>query len=88
MLAGIERKMTRVIKRRYARIFGALYRLTFFIVSSNLYISRSEKLGEGAFGVVYKGKYDGKPVAVKIIKNADVELAFIEEFGKEVEALA
>jgi predicted Ser/Thr protein kinase len=70
LLAGIEQKMTRVIKR------------------SNLYISRSEKLGEGAFGVVYKGKYDGKPVAVKIIKNADVELAFIEEFGKEVEALA
>lgn len=56
--------------------------------TSNLYISRSEKLGEGAFGVVYKGKYDGRPVAVKIIKNADVELAFIEEFGKEVEALA
>ncbi len=53
-----------------------------------MYISRSEKLGEGAFGVVYKGKYDGRPVAVKIIKNADVELAFIEEFGKEVEALA
>lgn len=45
-----------------------------------------EKLGEGSFSVVYKGEFEGKPVAVKQIKTIELETE-LREFIQEIEIL-
>ncbi|ELP92347.1 protein serine/threonine kinase, putative [Entamoeba invadens IP1] len=45
------------------------------------------KLGEGSFGVVYKGTYRNNTVAIKKIKSVDLSDEIIEEFEKEVNML-
>ncbi|ELP91623.1 protein serine/threonine kinase, putative [Entamoeba invadens IP1] len=46
-----------------------------------------KKLGEGSFGIVYKGKYHEKTVAIKKMKNAQATKSAIDEFTKEVAML-
>ena len=48
-------------------------------------ISVGEKIGEGACGVVYRGKYEGRDVAVKQIKQ--ITAGVLEVFQREVEML-
>eukprot|EP00028_Trichosphaerium_sp_Am-I-7-wt_P004574 CAMPEP_0168515384 /NCGR_PEP_ID=MMETSP0405-20121227/4720_1 /TAXON_ID=498012 /ORGANISM="Trichosphaerium sp, Strain Am-I-7 wt" /LENGTH=295 /DNA_ID=CAMNT_0008534785 /DNA_START=970 /DNA_END=1857 /DNA_ORIENTATION=- len=43
-----------------------------------------KRLGEGSMGVVYSGHYRGEEVAIKIIKFADMETLFLEQFVTEV----
>ncbi|ELP92380.1 serine/threonine protein kinase, putative [Entamoeba invadens IP1] len=46
-----------------------------------------KQLGEGSFGVVYKGKFGGNTVAIKKMKNATNSKDQMAEFEKEVSML-
>ncbi|ELP89213.1 serine/threonine protein kinase, putative [Entamoeba invadens IP1] len=47
----------------------------------------NEKVGEGSFGVVYKGTFRGNLVAIKKLKNISNEENVLDEFTKEIEML-
>ncbi|ELP89646.1 protein serine/threonine kinase, putative, partial [Entamoeba invadens IP1] len=50
-------------------------------------LTEEKKLGEGSFGIVYKGKYLNKTVAIKKMKNTQATKEAIDEFDKEVSML-
>ncbi|XWS10645.1 hypothetical protein CRYUN_Cryun38cG0014700 [Craigia yunnanensis] len=48
----------------------------------------STKLGEGAYGTVYKGHFpDGKPLAVKLLNNYGIDKRIEEQFMAEVNTI-
>ena len=49
---------------------------------------RASKLGEGSFAKVYKGRYDGKPCAVKVFKEEVLKRELSTEPANEVEILS
>lgn len=66
-------------------------------IASSIYIDFSElhleprPLGEGSYGVVYKGTFRGLPVAVKVLKinpSKAIQQRLEDEFLKEVKMLA
>lgn len=55
---------------------------TYEIAVKDVQVDRSEKLGEGGFGTVYKGEWQGTHVALKVLAyrlEGDLEQAFREE---------
>ncbi len=52
-------------------------------------VSRVERIGQGAFGVVYRAHQDAfdRTVAVKVLSNIDVDAAAQERFAREVRAV-
>jgi len=46
------------------------------------------KIGEGTYGVVYKGRWHGTPVAIKKLKYSKVTQEILDDFRKEVAILA
>lgn len=52
-------------------------------------VSRVEKVGQGAFGVVYRAHQDAfdRTVAVKVLSNVDVDVDAQERFAREVRAV-
>ena len=50
-------------------------------------ITMDRQIGEGSFGVVFKGVFRGDDVAVKMLKGVDVSEEAMDEFTKEVEML-
>ncbi|ELP94835.1 protein kinase domain containing protein, partial [Entamoeba invadens IP1] len=60
------------------------------VISSRLdyeEVAEEKKIGEGSFGVVYKGTYRKNIVAIKKMKNEGCTKQQIEEFEKEVNML-
>ena len=55
-------------------------------VRSSLDPGYLEPLGEGNFGQVFQSKKDGRPVAVKVLKNIE-NLKQIKYFEREVDTL-
>ena len=53
---------------------------------SQLQINEKQLLGQGSFGQVYFGEYFKMPIAVKKIKNIQLERAR-EDFVKEIKIL-
>eukprot|EP01104_Vermistella_antarctica_P017297 TRINITY_DN6101_c0_g1_i1.p1 TRINITY_DN6101_c0_g1~~TRINITY_DN6101_c0_g1_i1.p1 ORF type:complete len:869 (+),score=173.02 TRINITY_DN6101_c0_g1_i1:217-2823(+) len=51
-------------------------------------ISEMKKIGQGGFGVVYKGKWQGYMVAVKKLFSEDMEESEYEAFKREVELMS
>eukprot|EP01088_Endostelium_zonatum_P006348 TRINITY_DN18468_c0_g1_i1.p1 TRINITY_DN18468_c0_g1~~TRINITY_DN18468_c0_g1_i1.p1 ORF type:complete len:1043 (-),score=184.05 TRINITY_DN18468_c0_g1_i1:31-3159(-) len=51
-------------------------------------IQLEEKIGQGGFGVVYKGSWRGTTVAVKKLLNDDMDEADYKEFVREVEIMS
>jgi hypothetical protein len=85
LLDGIAKKMTKIIPRRYVTTTLACKprnRPKHATTYSDLYIGERTKIGEGSFGVVYKGMYNGDPVAIKVIKYTEFDVGFVEEFCK------
>ena len=54
-----------------------------FINNSLIQVDETKKLGEGGFGVVYRGKYCGQDVAVKQLLVQEFSLKAQEEFEHE-----
>lgn len=46
-----------------------------------------DKIGEGTFGLVYKGQWRGSPVAVKMLKMQNITERALQEFRKELQIL-
>ncbi|ELP92393.1 protein kinase domain containing protein, partial [Entamoeba invadens IP1] len=54
---------------------------------NNSDLTENEKLGEGSFGVVYKGIFRGSVVAIKRLKNGCTDKSSTKEFANEVAML-
>jgi len=50
-------------------------------------ISKEKQIGEGSFGVVFRGKFRGEDVAVKQMKEVGASEESLDEFKKEVQML-
>ncbi|BFU26633.1 protein kinase, putative [Entamoeba histolytica HM-1:IMSS-B] len=50
-------------------------------------LKEEKQIGEGSFGVVYKGTFRGKTVAIKKMKQSGINSTEIKEFEKEVAML-
>ena len=57
-----------------------------FKVRSRLDLSSFKRLGAGSYGEVFKAEKEGKPVAVKILKNVE-NVKQIKYFEGEVDLL-
>ena len=47
-------------------------------------VERKELLGEGSFGLVYRGKCRGQEVAIKYLKESIEDPKILEDFKREV----
>jgi predicted Ser/Thr protein kinase len=48
------------------------------IRSKHLIINKDQKLGEGRFGIVYRGYLHGTPVAIKVLNNDSTNMSNLE----------
>ena len=44
------------------------------VINQRLFIFLTQKIGSGAFGVVFKGSFDGRPCAVKVLLHTALEM--------------
>eukprot|EP01117_Protostelium_nocturnum_P005021 TRINITY_DN1814_c0_g1_i4.p1 TRINITY_DN1814_c0_g1~~TRINITY_DN1814_c0_g1_i4.p1 ORF type:complete len:1391 (+),score=458.45 TRINITY_DN1814_c0_g1_i4:84-4256(+) len=56
-------------------------------VSGNQNLQMLEKLGEGGYGIVWKGLYNGQVVAIKQMRTEGISLAAVEDFLAEASVM-
>lgn len=59
-----------------------------YVSRESLSLQTGMVLGQGTFGIVYKGSLKGKPVAIKMLRNKDISAELLQEFQQEVRMAA
>jgi tRNA A-37 threonylcarbamoyl transferase component Bud32 len=78
-----ETNVVKLNNRLEEQILGS-----YVIEYSSLKYSTNNKLGEGGFGVVYKGEWQNVPVAIKELHLKNLSKETLDEFKREAEIMA
>jgi tRNA A-37 threonylcarbamoyl transferase component Bud32 len=52
-----------------------------------LVFDNNKVLGDGAYGTVYRGRYRGQDVAIKVLKMQDLPTEMLDEFDREIDLM-
>jgi tRNA A-37 threonylcarbamoyl transferase component Bud32 len=68
-------------------VFNVIGEMSTFIDFDEIQINRQLIIGDGAYGTVYRGKYRGQDVAIKVLKIQDMPDEMLDEFDREIDLM-